>query len=80
LYYGDGVITDTEPLMVDSVSCFAQIYRFGGTSEHMPKNLQRMDMAQNGRTYDRFNDSGGARIQEGVRLWGVCLIFYRNVR
>jgi hypothetical protein len=46
----------------------------------MLKNCKVMDMAmKNGAPMIGLNDSGGARIQEGVRsLGGYADIFYRN--
>jgi acetyl-CoA carboxylase carboxyltransferase component len=43
-----------------------------GHSTHAEKICKVMDMGQNGRTYDRLNDSGGARIQE-VRSLGMLI-------
>ena len=57
---------------------------FGGSlsETHAEKICKIMDMAlQNGAPVIGLNDSGGARIQEGVvSLGGYADIFYRNTR
>ena len=81
---GDGVVTGYG--MVDGrlVYVFAQDFTvFGGSlsETHAEKICKIMDMAmKNGAPLIGLNDSGGARIQEGVRsLGGYADIFYRNV-
>jgi propionyl-CoA carboxylase beta chain len=64
---------------------FAQDFTvFGGalSETHAEKICKIMDMAmKNGAPMVGLNDSGGARIQEGVRsLGGYADIFYRNVQ
>jgi propionyl-CoA carboxylase beta chain len=58
-------------------------HRFGGHYlKHIEKICKVMDMAvKMGAPMIGLNDSGGARIQEGVRsLGGYADIFYRNVQ
>ena len=85
VYYGDGVITGYGTVNGRLVYLFAQDFTvFGGalSETHAEKICKVMDMAvQNGAPMIGLNDSGGARIQEGVRsLGGYADIFYRNVR
>ena len=85
LYYGDGVITGYGTINGRLVYIFAQDFTvFGGalSETHAEKICKIMDMAvTNGAPMIGLNDSGGARIQEGVRsLGGYADIFYRNVR
>ena len=85
LYYGDGVITGYGTINGRLVYIFAQDFTvFGGalSETHAEKICKVMDMAvTNGAPMIGLNDSGGARIQEGVRsLGGYADIFYRNVR
>ncbi|MBF6609286.1 MAG: acyl-CoA carboxylase subunit beta [Flavobacterium sp.] len=85
LYYGDGVITGYGTVNGRLVYIFAQDFTvFGGalSETHAEKICKVMDMAlRNGAPMIGLNDSGGARIQEGVRsLGGYADIFHRNVR
>lgn len=82
-YLGDGVITGYGTIHGRPVYIFAQDFTvFGGSlSEmHAKKICRIMDLAmQNGCPVIGLNDSGGARIQEGVdSLGGYADIFYRN--
>ncbi|WP_439152867.1 acyl-CoA carboxylase subunit beta [Winogradskyella sp.] len=84
-FYGDGVITGYGTLDGRLVYVFAQDFTvFGGSlsETHAEKICKIMDMAVNvGAPIIGLNDSGGARIQEGVRsLGGYADIFYRNVQ
>ncbi len=84
-YYGDGVITGYGTINRRLVYVFAQDFTvFGGalSETHAEKICKVMDMAlRNGAPMIGLNDSGGARIQEGVRsLGGYADIFYRNVQ
>jgi len=83
-YYGDGVITGYGAVNGRLVYVFAQDFTvFGGalSETHAEKICRIMDLAmKNGAPVIGLNDSGGARIQEGVRsLGGYAEIFYRNV-
>jgi propionyl-CoA carboxylase beta subunit len=83
-FYGDGVITGYGTVHGRLVYVFAQDFTvFGGSlsETHAEKICKIMDMAVNvGAPLIGLNDSGGARIQEGVRsLGGYADIFYRNV-
>lgn len=85
LYYGDGVITGYGTINGRLVYIFAQDFTvFGGalSETHAEKICKVMDMAvRMGAPMIGLNDSGGARIQEGVRsLGGYADIFYRNVQ
>lgn len=85
LYYGDGVITGYGTVNGRLVYIFAQDFTvFGGalSETHAEKICKVMDMAvKTGAPMIGLNDSGGARIQEGVRsLGGYADIFYRNVQ
>ena len=85
IYYGDGVITGYGTINGRVVYVFAQDFTvFGGalSETHAEKICKVMDMAlRNGAPMIGLNDSGGARIQEGVRsLGGYADIFYRNVQ
>ncbi|MCC7233149.1 MAG: acyl-CoA carboxylase subunit beta [Bacteroidia bacterium] len=80
---GDGVVTGYGLVNGRLVYVFAQDFTvFGGSlSETNAKKICRiMDLAmQNGAPVIGLNDSGGARIQEGVvSLGGYADIFYRN--
>ncbi|MBM3382328.1 MAG: acyl-CoA carboxylase subunit beta [Betaproteobacteria bacterium] len=80
---GDGVVTGCGKVNGRDVYLFAQDFTvFGGSlSEmHAKKICKVMDLAvQNGAPVVGLNDSGGARIQEGVAsLGGYAEIFYRN--
>jgi propionyl-CoA carboxylase beta chain len=84
-FYGDGVITGYGTISGRLVYVFAQDFTvFGGSlsETHAEKICKIMDMAVNvGAPIIGLNDSGGARIQEGVRsLAGYADIFYRNVQ
>lgn len=84
-YYGDGVITGYGTVNSRLVFIFAQDFTvFGGSlsETHAEKICKVMDMAlKNGAPMIGLNDSGGARIQEGVRsLGGYADIFFRNVK
>lgn len=82
---GDGVVTGCGLVNGRPVYIFAQDFTvFGGSlSEmHARKICKVMDLAvQNGAPIVGLNDSGGARIQEGVAsLGGYAEIFYRNTQ
>jgi propionyl-CoA carboxylase beta chain len=84
-YYGDGVITGYGTIQGRLVYLFAQDFTvFGGalSETHAEKICKVMDLALKvGAPLIGLNDSGGARIQEGVRsLGGYADIFYRNVQ
>jgi len=81
---GDGVITGYGTIHGRMVYVFAQDFTvFGGSlsETHAEKICKIMDLAmENGAPLIGLNDSGGARIQEGVKsLGGYADIFYRNV-
>ena len=83
--FGDGVITGYGTINGRLVYVFAQDFTvFGGSlsETHAEKIVKIMDLAiKNGAPLIGLNDSGGARIQEGVKsLGGYADIFYRNVR
>lgn len=85
IYYGDGVITGYGTVNGRLVYLFAQDFTvFGGalSETHAEKICKVMDLAVKvGAPLIGLNDSGGARIQEGVRsLGGYADIFYRNVQ
>lgn len=82
-YLGDGVITGYGTIDGRLVYVFSQDFTvFGGSlaEAHAQKICRIMDLAmQNGAPLIGLNDSGGARIQEGVlSLGGYADIFYRN--
>ena len=82
--YGDGVITGYGTVDGRLVYVFAQDFTvFGGSlsETHAEKICKIMDLAmKTGAPLIGLNDSGGARIQEGVRsLGGYADIFYKNV-
>lgn len=82
-YLGDGVVTGYGTISGRLVYVFAQDFTvFGGSlsETYAEKICKIMDMAmQNGAPVIGLNDSGGARIQEGVNsLAGYADIFYRN--
>jgi len=84
-YYGDGVITGYGTINGRLVYVYAQDFTvFGGSlsETHAEKICKIMEMAVKvGAPIVGLNDSGGARIQEGVRsLGGYADIFYRNVQ
>jgi len=85
VYLGDGVITGYGTINGRLVYVFAQDFTvFGGSlsETHAEKICKIMDMAiKVGAPIIGLNDSGGARIQEGVRsLAGYADIFHRNVQ
>lgn len=85
IYYGDGVITGYGTINNRLVYVFAQDFTvFGGalSETHAEKICKVMDAAiKIGAPCIGLNDSGGARIQEGVRsLGGYADIFHRNVQ
>lgn len=82
---GDGVVTGHATINGRNVYLFAQDFTvFGGAlgEAHAAKICKVMDLAvQNGAPVIGLNDSGGARIQEGVEsLGGYAEIFYRNTQ
>ncbi|NUM50762.1 MAG: acyl-CoA carboxylase subunit beta [Flavobacteriales bacterium] len=82
-FLGDGVITGYGTIHGRLVYVFAQDFTVMGGSlaeAHAEKICKIMDMAmKNGAPVIGLNDSGGARIQEGVvSLGGYADIFYRN--
>ena len=84
-FYGDGVVTGYGTIHGRLVYVFAQDFTvFGGSlsETHAEKICKVMDLAVKvGAPIIGLNDSGGARIQEGVRsLGGYADIFYRNVQ
>lgn len=83
-YLGDGVITGYGTIQGRLVYVFSQDFTvFGGSlsETHAEKIVKVMELAmKNGAPVIGLNDSGGARIQEGVvSLGGYADIFYRNV-
>ncbi len=83
-YLGDGVVTGYGTIQGRLVYVFSQDFTvFGGSlsETHAEKIVKIMDLAmKNGAPVIGLNDSGGARIQEGVvSLGGYADIFYRNV-
>ncbi|MFN2261141.1 MAG: acyl-CoA carboxylase subunit beta [Psychroflexus sp.] len=85
IYYGDGVVTGYGTVNAKLVYVYAQDFTvFGGalSETHAEKICKLMDHALKvGAPIIGLNDSGGARIQEGVRsLGGYADIFYRNVK
>src|SRR3954452_9082473 len=83
LYAGDGVVTGHGLVDGRKVFLFAQDFTvFGGSlsETHAEKICKVMDMAMRvGAPVVGLNDSGGARIQEGVvSLGGYADIFLRN--
>jgi len=83
-YLGDGVVTGYGTINSRLVYIFSQDFTvFGGSlsETHAEKIVKVMDLAmKNGAPIIGLNDSGGARIQEGVvSLGGYADIFYRNV-
>ncbi|MCC6305005.1 MAG: acyl-CoA carboxylase subunit beta [Rhodobacteraceae bacterium] len=81
---GDGVVTGWGTVNGRQVYVFAQDFTvFGGSlsETHAQKICKIMDMAMlNGAPVIGINDSGGARIQEGVAsLAGYAEVFQRNV-
>ena len=81
---GDGVVTGWGTINGRQVYVFSQDFTvFGGSlsETHAQKVCKIMDMAvQNGAPIIGLNDSGGARIQEGVAsLAGYAEVFQRNI-
>ncbi|MEJ5992949.1 acyl-CoA carboxylase subunit beta [Pedobacter sp. Du54] len=84
-YLGDGVVTGYGTVNGRLTYVFSQDFTvFGGSlsETHAEKICKLMEMAmKNGAPLIGLNDSGGARIQEGVvSLGGYADIFYRNVQ
>lgn len=84
-YPGDGVVTGYGTVHGRLVYVFSQDFTvFGGSlsETHAEKICKIMDLAmKNGAPVIGLNDSGGARIQEGVvSLAGYADIFFRNTR
>jgi propionyl-CoA carboxylase beta chain len=82
---GDGVVTGYGTINGRLTYVFAQDFTIMGGSlaeAHAEKIVKIMDMAmKNGAPLIGLNDSGGARIQEGVvSLGGYADIFYRNTQ
>ncbi|HEX9727049.1 MAG TPA: acyl-CoA carboxylase subunit beta [Gemmatimonadales bacterium] len=82
---GDGVVTGYGRIDGRQVYVFSQDFTvFGGSlaEAHAEKICKIMDLAvRNGAPVIGLNDSGGARIQEGVvSLGGYADIFFRNTR
>lgn len=81
---GDGVVTGSGTINGRLVFVFSQDFTvFGGSlsERHAEKICKIMDMAlKNGAPVIGLNDSGGARIQEGVAsLAGYAEVFQRNI-
>lgn len=84
-YLGDGVVTGIAKINGQQVALFSQDFTcWGGAlgAAHAQKICKVMDFAlANKIPMIGINDSGGARIQEGVdALAGYAEIFYRNVQ
>lgn len=84
-YLGDGVITGIGEINGQKVALYSQDFTcWGGAlgAAHAKKICKIMDFALENRIpIIGINDSGGARIQEGVEsLAGYADIFYRNVK
>ncbi|MAO63956.1 MAG: methylmalonyl-CoA carboxyltransferase [Balneola sp.] len=82
-YLGDGVVTGFGKIHGRPVYVFSQDFTvFGGSlsETHAEKICKIMDLAlKNGVPIIGLNDSGGARIQEGVSsLGGYAEVFWRN--
>lgn len=82
---GDGVVTGWGTINGRPIYVFSQDFTvFGGSlsETHAEKICKIMDLAvQNGAPVIGLNDSGGARIQEGVAsLGGYAEVFWRNVQ
>ncbi|PIQ48758.1 MAG: methylmalonyl-CoA carboxyltransferase [Cytophagales bacterium CG12_big_fil_rev_8_21_14_0_65_40_12] len=83
IYLGDGVVTGYGTVHGRLVYIYSQDFTvFGGSlsETHAEKIVKIMELAmKNGAPIIGLNDSGGARIQEGVvSLGGYADIFYRN--
>lgn len=84
-YLGDGVVTGYGRISGRLVYVYSQDFTvFGGSlsETHAEKICKIMDLAiENGAPIIGLNDSGGARIQEGVSsLGGYADIFWRNTK
>ena len=84
-FLGDGVVTGYGSIDGRLVYVFAQDFTVMGGSlaeAHAEKICKVMDLAmKNGAPVIGLNDSGGARIQEGVvSLGGYADIFYKNTK
>jgi len=84
-FLGDGVVTGYGTVDSRLVYVFAQDFTVMGGSlaeAHAQKICRIMDLAmKNGAPVIGLNDSGGARIQEGVvSLGGYADIFYKNTQ
>src|SRR5210317_5479 len=84
IFFGDGVVTGYGTVNGRLIYVFAQDFTvFGGalSETHAEKICKIMDLAVKvGAPVIGLNDSGGARIQEGVRSrGGYAEIFYRKV-
>src|SRR4051812_4430539 len=84
-FLGDGVVTGYGTIGGRTVYVFSQDFTvFGGSlsGAHATKICKVMDLAlKTGCPVIGLNDSGGARIQEGVeKLGGYAEIFLRNVQ
>jgi propionyl-CoA carboxylase beta chain len=84
-YYGDGVVTGYGQINGRTVYLYSQDFTiYGGTLSEMQshKICRVMDLAvRNGVPFISLIDSGGARIQEGVRsMGGYAEIFRRNAQ
>lgn len=82
-YLGDGVITGYGKINGRLVYVYSQDFTVLGGSlsqSHAKKICQVLELAmKNGAPVIGLNDSGGARIQEGVKsLGGYADVFYRN--
>lgn len=85
IYLGDGVVTGYGTVNGRMVYVYSQDFTvFGGSlsETHAAKIVRIMEMAiKNGVPVIGLNDSGGARIQEGVvSLGGYADIFYLNTK
>src|SRR5574342_1424886 len=84
-FYGDGVLTGYGQINGRTVYLYSQDFTiYGGTLSEMQshKICRVMDLAvRNGVPFISLIDSGGARIQEGVRsMGGYAEIFRRNAQ
>ena len=84
-FYGDGVITGYGQISGRTVYLYSQDFTiYGGTLSEMQshKICRVMDLAvRNGVPFIALIDSGGARIQEGVRsMGGYAEMFRRNAQ
>jgi propionyl-CoA carboxylase beta chain len=85
VFYGDGVVTGYGTVEGRPVYVYAQDFTVLGGSlaeAHAEKICRLMDLSlRNGIPVIGLNDSGGARIQEGVvSLGGYADLFHRNVQ